>query len=511
MRGIAGSGVNGEVEVVGRRVRAEPVAIVDIGSNSVRLVAYEALSRALTPIFNEKVLCGLGRGVATTGILAPDAIEKALAALRCFRLLCDQMGITDITVLATAATREASNGPDFLRLAREAIGTAIDLIGGPREAELSALGVVSGFHRPDGIVGDLGGGSLELIDVADGTIGGGVSLPIGGLALSDLAGGSPTRAVRIVREALREAKVLERLAGRTFFAVGGTWRALAKLHMSRRAYPLHVVQGYVMPADPGLFAELVEGPDRESSAATPAVSSARRPLLGYGAVILEEVIRSGQPSEVVVSTLGVREGMLFERLDRTQRNLDPLMLAARALNADRARSPQHGEDLCLWTDGLFAALDLTETADQRRLRHAACLLSDTAWRAHPDYRGLQAFTTLANAAFVGIDHPGRCFVAIAIQCRHDGLDAEIPDALRALIAPAMLERARIVAAAMRIAFQMSAAMGGVLPSVPLGGTRKTLTLKVPERFAALAGNRVQNRLKQFAKLVGREPEIVIDG
>lgn len=488
------------------RLAGPPIAIVDIGSNSVRLVAYEGLSRALTPIFNEKVLCGLGRGLATDGMLAPEAMTKALAALRGFRLLCRQMAVADVTVLATAAAREARNGAAFLALAEEAIGAPITLLTGSREAELSALGVMSGVHRPDGVVGDLGGGSLELIDIWGRDVGAGVSLPIGGLVLSDLSRNSPKRAVRLVREALAEAAPLRELKGRSFYAVGGTFRALAKLHMSRRAYPLHVIQGYVMPAEAGLFADLLEPAEGPGNGAFTAVSAARRPLLAYGAVVLAEIVRLGQPDRVVVSTSGVREGMLFERLASAVRSHDPLLTAARDLNTLRARSPGHGEDLCRWTDVLVLSLQLAETTDQRRLRHAACLLADIAWRAHPDDRGMQAFATVANAAFVGLDHVDRCVLAQTLLFRHDGLDAEIGAVCRPLVGPALLERARILAGAMRIAFQLSAAMSDVLPDMPLEGRDGLLVLRVSAPKTELVSARVQNRLKQLAKLLGRDAD-----
>ncbi len=489
------------------RLAGLPVAIVDIGSNSVRLVAYETLARAPTPIFNEKVLCGLGRGVATTGLLADDAMERAIAALRCFRAMCANMAIRDVYVLATAATRDARNGPNFLDRAREAIGAEIALIEGSREADLSAQGVISGFHEPDGIVGDLGGGSLELIDVKGTRTGSGVSLPIGGLALSDLSKDSPKRAVRIVRDALAGAGPLQALKGRTFYAVGGTWRALGKLHMSQRGYPLQVMHGYVMPADPDILSHLIERSDTETAVSLSSVSASRRPLLSYGAVVLDEIIRLGKPGQVVVSTTGVREGMLYEKLSEGVRASDPLLVAARELNVLRSRNPGHGEDLCTWTNDFFATGQIAETVDQKRLRHAACLLSDTSWRAHPDYRSAQAFNTIANAAFVGIDHPGRAFLATAIIMRHEGTEGEISPQLRTLASPPAIERAKLIGASMRVAIQLSCAMGGVLPRTPLRCAKGKLVLTLPRDLADLNTARLQNRLKQLAKLIGREPEV----
>ena len=498
----------------GRLAVGAPVAVVDIGSNSVRLVIYEGLTRAPTPIFNEKVLCGLGKGVTTTGMLAPDGVAKAISALRRFRVLCAMSGVADVAVIATAAAREAKNGAAFLAEAEQAIGAPATLISSKREAELAALGVVSSIHKADGVVGDMGGGSLELTDIeagrGGGKIGAWTSLPLGGLALMDRSGRSPKKAVRIVREALAEAKPLKGLAGRTFYAVGGTWRALARLHMVQRSYPLHVMHGYVIPTRDAIdFAHLVEVVNVDALAAIESVNVARRPLLAYGAAVLEQIIRIARPSQVVVSALGVREGLLYERLDKAQRRVDPLLAAARELNTLRSRSPRHGEELCAWTDAFFASSNLSESEDERRLRHAACLLADIGWRAHPDYRGEQALNIVAHAAFTGIDHPGRGFLALAISYRHLGVDEDVRPQLRALVAASMLDKARVLGAAMRVAYITSAANAGVLPQTPLVCRKDALTLTLPRGMAELANERLMGRMKQLARLIGREPRIEI--
>jgi len=497
-------------EAQGRLPALDPVAIVDIGSNSVRLVAYEGLTRAPNPIFNDKVLCGLGKGVATTGRLNEEGVERALKALERYRVLCRNMRIGHIHVLATAAAREAANGPAFLRDAAEAIGAKIELLSGERESKLAAMGVVSGFHRPDGIVGDLGGGSLELADVHGEKLGKGVSLPLGGLALMDVSRNSTKKAQKIVRDALSQARVLRRLEGRTFYCIGGTWRALARLHMSQRSYPLNVMHSYVIPArDAADFAALVERVDVESLVAIETVATGRRPLLAYGAVVLEEIIRSGKPREIVVSALGLREGLLYERLQKAERRRDPLIEAARDLNVLRSRSPRHGEELAEWTDRFMKTSRLVETEEDRRLRHAACLLSDIGWRAHPDYRGEQALNIIANAAFVAIDHPGRAFLALAASYRHMSVDHNVAPYLRTLASARMLDRARLLGAATRVAYAISAAMPEVLPRTPVVCTRSKLTLTLPRDLAPLANDRLVGRLKSLAKLIGRDSEIRI--
>ena len=490
------------------RLPGEPVAIVDIGSNSVRLVAYESLSRALTPIFNEKVLCGLGRGVATTGFLSEDATAKALGALQRFRVLCRTMGIANLRVVATAAVRDAANGPQFLELAERAIGCEIDLLAGPREAQLSGLGVASSIWAADGVVGDLGGGSLELADVAGGKVGKGVTLPLGGLSLLELSDRSPKKAAKIARDALQKVKTLDNLDGRTFYAVGGTWRALARLHMSQRQYPMRVMHNYVIPTRDALeFVKLVERIETEALTSIETVSAARRPLLAYGAAVLEEIIRRSTPKEIVISALGVREGLLFEGLSPEDQAQDPLIIAARQFNLLRSRSPGHAEELFHWTSQFLGASHLEESPEETRLRHAACLLSDIAWRAHPDYRGEQSYDLVANAAFVALDHPSRAYLALAASYRHVSGDQEVSPHARSLVSPRQLDRARLLGAAMRVAYIVSAAMPGVLPRAPMAVQRGRVVLTLPSDLAALNSDRLQSRLRQFARLLGGDPEV----
>ncbi|MEA2870435.1 MAG: exopolyphosphatase / guanosine-5-triphosphate,3-diphosphate pyrophosphatase [Hyphomicrobiales bacterium] len=483
--------------------------MIDIGSNSVRLVIYEGLTRAPTPIFNEKVLAGLGREVQSTGLLAADAVEKALHALRRFRALCDTGGITRVWCVATAACRDADNGPEFIAAAERICRKQIAVLTGKREAKYSALGVISGLYKPDGIVGDLGGGSLELVEVHGQNIRHGVTLPLGSLALQDLAELSVKKADKIVRKTLAGVPLLKRGEGRRFYAVGGTWRALARLHMWQTGYPLHVMHGYVIPAREALeFSRLVHRVNPEMLSRIEMVNEARRPLLAYAALVLEHIVRIAKPREIVISALGVREGLLYAELPKREHSKDGLIAAAQELNVLRSRSPEHGHELIRWTDQFMTSSGLDETADERRLRHAACLLADIGWRAHPDYRGEQSLNIIANAAFVAVDHPGRTFLALAVFFRHVGLvDDELSPHVRELASARMLDRARVLGASLRVAYLASASMPGVLPYTPMVVERGKLKLKLRGRFAALEGERLFNRLRQLARLVGREPVI----
>ncbi|HEX7919470.1 MAG TPA: exopolyphosphatase [Bradyrhizobium sp.] len=494
------------------RKRASSVAVIDIGSNSVRLVVYEAMARSLITIFNEKALCGLGREVQSTGLLATDAVNKALTALRRFRALCKIQQVGRVYAIATAACRDAKNGPDFIAQAERICGAKIEILTGPREAKLSALGVVSGVHNPNGIVGDLGGGSLELIDVKGNRVRSGVTLPLGSLALQDLSNKSLKRAERIVKNELLGVAQLKTGRGRTFYAVGGTWRALARIHIIQSGYPLKVMHGYSIPAADALdFAQRLRRLAATNMLANiESVADARRPLLAYAALVLEYIIRAAQPKTIVFSTFGVREGLLYEMLPQAERAKDGLVCAAQNLNELLSRSARHAQELTSWTDRLVRVVRLRETEEDRRLRHVACLLSDIGWRVHPDHRGEETLSLIMNGNFGSITHQGRAFVALSVFYRYAGLseENEPPPQIRALVTPAMDERARVLGAAFRVAHLITAARTGVLPATHFRTQGRKLMLVFEHRMVDLVADRVGSRFKQLARLVGRVGSIV---
>jgi exopolyphosphatase/guanosine-5'-triphosphate,3'-diphosphate pyrophosphatase len=494
------------------RKRASSVAVIDIGSNSVRLVVYESTARSLVSVFNEKTLCGLGREVQSTGLLAPDAVAKALTALRRFRALCKIQKVGRVHAIATAACRDASNGADFIAKAERICGVTIKILSGAEEARFSALGVISGVHRPDGIVGDLGGGSLELIDVRGNQVRGGVTLPLGSLALQDLSHKSLKRAERIVKNELSDIAKLKAGRGRTFYAVGGTWRALARIHIIQSEYPLRVMHGYSLPAAEAL--DFVRRLRRLAAtnmlANIEAVAEARRPLLTYAALVLEYVIRVARPKAIVFSTFGVREGLLYSMLPDAERAKDGLLCAAQTLNELLSRSARHAKELIDWTDRLVRVVHLRETEEDRRLRHAACLLSDIGWRVHPDHRGEQTLELIINGNFGSISHQGRVFVGLSVFFRYAGLSEENqpPAIMQEQIPPSMVERARVLGSAFRVAHLISAARPGVLPATHFRSQDRKLMLVFEHQMVDLVADRVGGRFRQLARLVGRSGSIV---
>jgi exopolyphosphatase/guanosine-5'-triphosphate,3'-diphosphate pyrophosphatase len=496
----------------GRLQDRHPLSVIDIGSNSIRLVIYEGVARSPTILFNEKMLAGLGRGIVTTGKLDPEGVARAVEEFRRFRALSEQAGSEGLHVIATAAAREAENGHDFIERAEAILGTEIQVLTGREEAHYSALGVICGFHNADGIAGDLGGGSLELVDVKDETIGDGITLPLGGLRLQDSARNSPSAAARIARKELKRAELLKGGEGRVFYAVGGTWRNLARLHMLATGYPLHVMHHYEfgVESSAAFLAQVAKG-DIDKIKGIERISKTRRALLPYGAAVLQEIIKSMKPSKIVVSALGVREGYLFSLLSEQQRAADPLISATEELAVLRSRSVTHARELARWTGETLAAFGINESPEEARYRQAACLLADIGWRAHPEYRGTQSLNIIAHASFIGIDHPGRAFIALTTMFRHEGVyeDMVSPE-LRALAGTRLVERARLLGAMMRVVYLLSAAMPGVIPGLKWArGTDGSLTLTVPKQHASLMGERPTGRMAQLAKVSGLDLKLAV--
>ncbi len=488
--------------------RYRPVAVVDIGSNSVRLVVYDGIRRSPTPIFNEKVLCGLGKGVAITSRLNETAITRALSALRRFRALVKQMGVKQVFAVATAAAREADNGEVFIDQAEKALGAGIRVLSGKEEARFAALGVLSGIPEADGIAGDLGGGSLELIDIKDGKLHDGVTLPIGPLRLIDLSGGSMARAQVMVDEYLHKTNIIKKLQGRTFYAVGGAWRNLARIHMAQTDYPLHVLHHYQMSRKQAEgISELMAHLTAASLKDVKDMSKARIDTLPYGAMILDRIMHLGKAKDVVISVFGVREGLLFSKLPRKKMEYDVLLSSCWDFARRYARSPAHELELCDWTDQIFGKAGLAESEEERRLRHAACLLADTGWRAHPDYRAERSLGMISQAAFVGIDHPGRIFLALTIFYRYDG-EAMREDMTR-LLDDRHVERAHLISSLFRLAYIISAAMPGLLPKIRLAIAGKSLVLTLPNKLKDLMGERVEKRLSELAFEMGLTPKVEV--
>lgn len=499
-------GVDADPTAQGRLKGALPVAVLDIGSNSVRLVVYERHARSLTPLYNEKSSCALGRGIAQSGRLADENVAKAIDAIKRFALVAKMMRVGQVHILATSAVRDAANREEFVSAVESIIESPVRVLSGEQEAHFAALGVVAGIPNFDGVMGDLGGGSLELSTVAKGLDGEGQSYELGVIRLQDDADGSPKKAAALVRDKLATSLLANYSPGKQFAAIGGTWRSLAKLHLELRDYPLHMVQDYVVPAEEMIAVcnEIVAAESLKNYPGSGSVSNSRRELVPFGAAVLAEVLRAGRFESVVFSALGVREGYLYGLLSEAEKHVDPLIQGAEELSVLRSRSPAHAADLVEFTAQYFDAAGIAETAEEKRLRQVACLLADIGWRAHPDYRGPQSVDSLAYGSLTGVDHPGRAVLAQTIAVRYDGLKSKSANSLNSLASAEMIRRGRLLGALFRVAYPMSAAMPGILPRIRFRLESKTLVLALPSDFAFLNGEHLRNRLNQFASFAEHE-------
>jgi exopolyphosphatase / guanosine-5'-triphosphate,3'-diphosphate pyrophosphatase len=508
-------GVDADPTAQGRIKGARAVAVLDIGSNSVRLVVYERHARALTPLYNEKSACALGRGVAKTGKLADENVQRALTAIKRFALVTRLMKVGTTHILATSAVRDAANRAAFVAAVEQIMGAPVRVLSGAEEAHYAALGVRAGIPEFSGVVGDLGGGSLELSNMTLGEDSVGETHELGVIRLQDDSRSQADKARTLARSRLKESMLGGRNTGGAFCAIGGTWRSLAKLHQVQRNYPLHMVQHYAVSA--GEIARFCDEIVEEVAKGRPLpgadhVSASRRELVPYGAAVLSEVIRAGRFETIVFSALGVREGYLYSLLDASAQALDPLIEAAEEMSLLRSRSPAHAVDLIDFTGQLLEALGIEETAEEERLRRVACYLADIGWRGHPDYRGEQSVDLIAYGSLTGVDHPGRAFLAEVLAVRYMGLKHKsVSQALLNLAGAEASARARLIGAAFRVAYPMSAAMPGVIPRTRFEMVGGRLVLELPGDLAFLSGEHLAGRLDQLAGVAGiKNTGIVVD-
>lgn len=487
------------------------MGVIDIGSNSVRLVVYDGMGRAPQPIFNERALCGLGRKLADTGRLNRSGVQMAMDNMARFVLAAEAMHVDRLEVVATEAVRAAKDGPAFVAQLNRRFGIKVEVLKGEMEGKLSAYGVISGIPEARGMMGDLGGGSLEIVTIKrGGEPGHCTSLPIGPLRLLSTWDKNPKKARKIIDEAFEKLPWISSVRGQTFYPVGGAWRALANIHMQQTGYPLHVIHEYEMPVDEAKeLLGLVMRLSPQSLARIERVPKKRLDTLPLAAVALDRLIDIMAPDRLVFSAQGLREGVLYNPLTAAQRREDPLLAACAVIARRSLRFDVSGAEIYNWISPLFPK----ETAAQKRLRMAACLLGDIAWNEHPDYRAQQAFWHVLRMPVTGIDHPGRVFVATSIGARYganddkDGNGDPTMGGIYNLLSDADFDRAQLLGKALRFAFTLSAGSRRIIKSTRLSFGRRELRLDLPRSGSALLGEMVLRRFEGLAKHVGRKPRL----
>jgi exopolyphosphatase/guanosine-5'-triphosphate,3'-diphosphate pyrophosphatase len=483
-----------------RHARATRSAIVDIGSNSIRLVVYGGPARIPATLFNEKIMAGLGRSLDATGAIPQASIDAAARALARFKLLADEMGIEQLRTVATAAVRDATNGDELLARAAD-LGLTVELLSGEQEAEAAALGVISAIPDADGLVGDLGGGSLELTRIANGRVLDRVSFPLGVLRIGGFDGRKGALE-SLVAEHFARAPWLKQARGLPLYLVGGSWRALARIDMALAGYPLPIVHQYVMaPAAAARLARTVAQSSRDQLRLVPSLSGSRVAMLGEASAMLAILVRELQSKSLVVSAYGLREGLLFGALSDDIRQQDPLIAACREEADVQGRFPEHGELLDRWIAPLFP-----KNTDAR-LRLAACLLGDTGWRANPEFRAERAFETGAHGNWVGIDARGRVLLGQALFTAFGGGAGSL-GALATLAGENDVRRAVRWGLAIRLGQRLSGGVAGPLRRSSLQVEGRALCLSLPGEDRGLYGEAVDKRFRQLADAMGLEAKLV---
>ena len=482
------------------------VGVVDVGSNSVRLVVFDGAARSPAYFFNEKVMCGLGRGFNETGRLNVQGRARALDALKRFALLARAMEISPLTAIATAAVREAEDGRAFCQEVREATGIELWVIDGEEEARLSAQGVLLGWPGAQGLVCDIGGSSMELAEVRDGAVGRRTTSPLGPFRLAEIPPKTLRKHIAGIVADLRTAMGDE---PETLFLVGGSWRAIARLDMLRRDYPLTVLHEYRMTQEAVVATvEWILANDVQALRKRASLSDARMALVPLAAQVLRELATSLRPQSIAVSSYGIREGLLYEHMPQELRDRDPLIEACRFAEAKDARLPGFGRKLYGFVRPLFPDAG----HDRLRIVRAACLLHDVSWRAHPDYRHEVCFDNVTRANLGGLTHEERIFVGLALLHRYKGSrSGSKMEALVGLLDPAEIVEAEVLGRAMRLGAMLTADDPAAMGELRWHPDESRLEMHVGPQSEALFGEVAEGRFRALASALRAEPSVVRSG
>ena len=481
------------------------VGVVDIGSNSVRLVVFDGAARSPAYFYNEKIMCALGAGVSETGYLNPKGRIRALSALRRFHQLAEGMLLSSLSVVATAAVRDAKDGKAFCRDILNETGLHVRIINGREEARLSAQGVLLGWPGSYGLVCDIGGSSMELAEIFDGQVGKRVSSDLGPLKLQAIGGGKKGRRAHVKEDVQKLHDVLGSQRDRLFL-VGGSWRAIARVDMFRRRYPLHVLHEYRMTASSvsSTAKFIADHPDHRALAVDCRISSSRMSLVPMATDVLYRLVKTFRPKDIAISSYGIREGMLYEQMPERLRNRDPLIEACHFAEAKDARTPGFGILLYRFIYPLFRSVSL----NKKRIIKAACLLHDVSWRAHPDYRAEVCFDNATRANLGGLKHSERIFLGLALLHRYSNEHRGVQfQELCSLIDEKARLDALIVGKAMRFGSMLwmeNDADRGELRWFP---KKKLMELHLSQDAMPLFGEVAETRLNSLASSLGAEVKV----
>lgn len=482
------------------------VGVVDVGSNSVRMVVFDGAARSPAYFYNEKIMAGLGQGLADTGMLHPKGRARALAALRRFALLAKGMDIGPLTCVATAAVREARDGPAFQRQVEKETGLRLHVIDGAEEARLSAQGVLLGWPDAQGLICDIGGNSMELAVLGGGQVGNRATSPLGPFRLQQVAGGRKELLAHTREHMGRLAQVVGTGHDRLYL-VGGSWRAIARLDMERQKYPLTVLHEYRMEPESLLKTlDWIGKQDISDLRTKTGTSQARMELVPLASLVLRELVEMFRPKEIDISSYGIREGLLYEQMPEKLRARDPLIEACRHAERSQSRLPGFGKKLHAFIEPLFGKV----SPARYRLMRAACLLHDTTWRTHPDYRAEACFENVTRANMAALSHPERVFLGVALLHRYKNSRAGSRfEPLFALLSPEQLREAEILGKAMRFGAMFSIQDPQSAGTLAYNDKTNTIELRLTKRGAGLFGEVAEARFAALANAMKATPLAIL--
>jgi len=484
--------------------RASRSAVIDIGSNSVRLVVYAGHRRIPSTIFNEKILAGLGSELAITGNIGTESFDRAITALKRFKALCDEFRTDSVDVIATAAVRDANNGHEFVQAVQD-IGLDISIIEGKEEAYYSALGVMSAFPHSDGIMADLGGGSLEIAQIYDSEVIQKVSLPMGVLRVTEWCAEGYEKLNTVFQKYLRDLEWKEIEAPPPLFLVGGSWRALARIDMDYRNYPLRVVDHYIISNENALeMNDLLDETYDNEHCHNLGISSLRIKTLPQAAMLMRVVADNFRVNEGHISAFGLREGILFSKLDEEDRKLDPLLIATDEFARTQRRFHEKKADLNRWLSPLFQ----DDRKNLSRIRQAFCNLGDVAWMANPDFRAEWALEIGLHGSWTAITGAERDILGQALFTCFGG-GARIYPKGGKLASEEDMKRAIAWGLTARLAQRLSGGREESLSKTKLLLDGDMLTLACDEDYKNLCGEAVIKRLRQLASFVKKDSQIIV--
>ena len=459
------------------------IGLIDIGSNSIRLVIYRAGGRLPQPQFNEREVCRLGEGVSENNILTKEATQHALSALRRYALIAIESNLDRLEVFATEAVRQAKNQHEFIKPAEEILKTKIRILSGYEEADYAARGVISGFFSPDGVVADLGGGSLELMPIrgqAPEVIKGAKnSLPLG--YLNEVG-------EKEIKEALSEFKWLKDWRGTQLYVVGGAWRALATAFSVKSKRRLDIVHGLeLMPVRLFDLMEEIEASGGEVEGIPPA----RRPNMWQAIKVMRVLLKVVKPDKVIFSSYGAREGILYEQLSVAP---DPLLAGVKEYADMWQRHEGLGKALSEAMEGFISFLP----KKYQRLGRAVSFLADITWLDFPDYRAPLAVDKMLGLSVVGITHSERIWMAAVLYVRYRGAFPE-KGIFRGRLSRKERKSACFIGLALRMLMTLSGGIPALITPISITAEKKTLTIAIPKDYKKLDSQLIERRIEAITK------------